>query len=411
MRVVPIDENGKKRSPFTHQDQPKPAVVGKCARCGGGLRAEDYTSWTEKTGHVHKRIYRCVQSAWKCPSITVTIGPDGQEEETMAKRPGMTFSQTPEWCDRTKEAMKAKHLAYKDVAKAAAISQSALAQGLTMRMSLCVDTQERIEKAIAAANPEQAQKTRKERASRKPKVEPSPVVESKEALPAAGLTPPPPGYDAVDHYRGKQRVGAKQKRVFLTEKCPVEIQAAMEKAVKRVLDDDGQPVEVRSVGPGELHEGEFNPPKPTEWSGPLIDRVNAICERAEERYKAFSDGHQLHENRLGYLELARVEMLHEQEQVDADNARRFQELEDRITESHNHLSEQMAGLPLVAAPLAPEPVRDMVFNWNYEGLTFPNRVAPEDLLSELAKMTPEQVTALVAAATARREFFKTLEAA
>lgn len=312
MRVVEIDETGKKRSPFTHKDQPAPAVVGKCAKCGGGLRAEEFDSWTKEQGLVRKRVYRCIQRAHHCPAVMVTIGQDGQEEVAMAKRVGMTFAQTREWCEKTKEALKAKHLAYKDVAKAAAISQSALAQGLNMHLSLCADTQARIEAAIAGSDPAQAEKVRKERASRKPKVEPSPGS-----------------------------VGG------------------------------AQPLLPFQLGPLQFQVGD-------------------------------------HENRIFKLEEARQEMLHEQEQVDADNARRFQEIEDRITESHNHLSEQMAGLPLVAAPIEP----DTTFHWNYLGTVLPaTRIHPEDLLGALVRLTPDQVTALVTAATAKRDFLKALEAA
>lgn len=436
---VRIGADGKPPAPFTHPVQPQPEAVGTCSKCGGNTHADDFTSWTKETGTVQKRTYRCMQHGHRCPTNTVILGQDGQEEGAVAKPKTVNCTQTLEWCEAQKAAMLAKHLAYRDVAKDAAISQSALAQGLTMKMSLSVETQARVEQAIASADPAVALKVRKERDCRKPKktqlpaslqvspekvnawaaqaekelqdqvmsnlaaqesIDPSAVITCDYAKPMDGLIPPlvtPEGQ--VKAYPHDDDSGTQTAGVILNVTTP--------RFTPEVLDSL-------------LHAGIITLKEAAEMAEKEKDKLPVGS--PERRLLALYNNYYDLVQRQKAVE-ARVQSVAEKSEatdtdLDAWQARVVQ-LEDRLTETYDHLTEQIAGLQ------PPAVVDDAVDgDWRIitarpaDGLDFwleeqkRNQVlSPDELVTSLSRYSDSQLAALVAAATARREMLKAMEAA
>lgn len=461
MIKLSVDESGKRKPRFSYPDAPAHVPAGKCEKCGGNTRAEEFRNWTAAEGHTVKRIFRCIVHGHRCPTNTVTVGQESQKEETMAKTKsgGLICKQTLPWCLAMKAAITEKHLAYKDVAKDAAISNSSLAQGLNMHMSLSPETQARIEAAVAAADPVQSVKARNMAQMRKAKAKKTELQKAFDAELPASLQ--------VSETMGKM-ADAMAKETQETILRNLEAQAEQEPdAVVTWSEEQPRPgllqTEMLEVNPDNLEaalglptgtgRAEVTPETPPleevyaelvrvgcatpAEAGDMLDkeaekqplgsverrllasagnyydlvqrhkalecRVQDLAERAEERFTAFAQGHQLHEDRLGRMELSQVEAASDAEDQDIANAKRFQDLDDRLTESHNHLSEQIADQP---APVARAPF-DGLDEWLEDNWW---RRA-DRMVQELSVYTDSQLQALVTAATARRDLLKSLEAA
>lgn len=431
---VRIGADGKPPAPFTHPVQPLPEAAGTCSKCGGNTHADDFTSWTKETGTVQKRTYRCMQHGHRCPTHTVILGQDGQEEGAVAKPKTVNCTQTMEWCEAQKAAMLAKHLAYRDVAKDAAISQSALAQGLTMKMSLSVETQARVEKAIAGADPAVALKVRKERDSRKPKPKAT-------ALPAS-LQVSPEKVNAWAAEMEKENLEQVMSNLAAQDALPAGAtvtwsedpnEAVVDAAVradippprgyeswKQFKESGGRPVSCSC----DTGERALNLLVEVQQLQKAVEaRVQSISERAEERYTAMAQGHQIHEDRLCSVEsefggkLATLET--DVDCMETQLGKRFTDLEERLTTTFDHLTEQIAGLqPPAVVDDAVEGDWRIITTRPADGLDFwmeeqrrNQAPSPDELVTSLSRYSDSQLAALVAAATARREMLKAMEAA
>lgn len=131
--------------------------------------------------------------------------------------------------------------------------------------------------------------------------------------------------------------------------------------------------------------------------------------------------------RLTALEQSAEEMDIGQVQV----CKRIDDLEDRLTQTYDHLTESMANMqPLVVSPqlepqgfapgsvfAEPSPLAGLrtstidedSLKWWIDERDQP--LTPDKLVKELSLYSDSQLAAMVAAAAARREMFKALEAA
>lgn len=432
---LPVNELGQRRPSFTHPDVPPPVAVGKCSKCQGNTRAEDYTSYTKEHGLRNMRTYRCIQHGTRCPSETVVVGEDNQEAIVAKNKAGSTpCIQTREWCDAQKAAIVKKHLAYRDVAKAAAVSASALAQGLNMHMSLSEATQGRIEQAIAGADPAVAQKVRKERASRKPKgyVDLAPASISAEAVgralkavvtagmgdtvaspaseticydvepPKTGFIPPAKANDEPFHHSAVNAIGNALGDIKVppfeeTLDSLVRFGSITEEEAGKMADEETErlpvgSIERRLMGMASSYYDLVQRQKAVEV------RVQSVAERAEERFTAMAQGHQLHENRL--------------QRLDEDHARLESEvstLDTSLSADIYRIETSLAGMqPLVVDAPTQEDRGD--WSWRVVEAT-PPAPTPDELVSALSGYSDSQMAALMTAATARREMLKAMEAA
>lgn len=360
---VRIGADGKPPAPFTHPVQPLPEAAGTCSKCGGNTHADDFTSWTKETGTVQKRTYRCMQHGHRCPTHTVILGQDGQEEGAVAKPKTVNCTQTLEWCETQKAAMLAKHLAYRDVAKDAAISQSALAQGLTMKMSLSVETQARVEKAIAGADPAVALKVRKERDSRKPKPKAT-------ALPASLQVSP-------------EKVNA------WAAQAEKELQ---EQVMSNLAAQEGLPADATvtwsEVPPLVTPEGQVKAYPHDDGSG--TQTAGVVLNVTTPRFTPDVLDSLLHAGVITLKEAAEMAEK-EKEKLPVGSPER------RLLALYNNYYDLVQRQKAVEAR-AEEQQRNQA-------------LSPDELVTSLSRYSDSQLAALVAAATARREMLKAMEAA
>lgn len=415
----PVNELGQRRPSFTRPDLPAPEVVGKCGKCGGGTRAEEYDSWSGGQ-YARKRTYRCIQHGTRCPAHTVIVGQEGQEEKTMAKT--VTCTQTQAWCDETKAAMLAKHLAYKDVARDAAISCSALAQGLTLRMSLAEDTQARIMAAIAKADPVEALAARTKAASRKPKA-------AKAQLPGSLQGPPSEKVTAWAAEMEKETQDRLMSNLKAREALPPDAVVTWSEEQPRpgllqteMLEHNAENLSA-ALGTGAVRPPVCRCLKPALEAGGLCPECLAREKQAKDlfqlfdtklenltecRFRALADNHNDLEQRHSALE-TRVQGVAERTQdrlnelCDQHRAG-MAALEDRLAQNYDHLTESMANMqPLVVTP-PPE-----TSNWTF--CYPPTGPSLDEVVNALSKYTDAQLASMVAAAAARREMLKAMEAA
>lgn len=423
--TLQVGATGKRPGPFTHPDQPKPIPVGKCGECGGNTRAEDFTSWMATTGHVHKRIYRCIRNPWKCPTVTETIN----EETPMPK--AIIISQTPEWCSKIKGAAKRKSLRYAQLGEMIGVTEDAIRSYLNRKTDMPDKLQESLAYAIGkhvseyvgeklACNLRLAiqdlNKAMGVDRLRSAMCESGANVTHKMIEDAvAGKAQAETALNAVEiglMFLEKYPppgvfTGTTQCRGVLNPELPPAIVSAdsvLGKAADHIIacarEDAEAYVAMLQVQPGPDGLG-FE----TEMEERMRDleqrhkalecKVAGVAERAEERITGLAGELSNLNYRVDELDLGQSQA---RKHVDA---------------TYERLTEHMANLqPLVIGQRAEH--EDVLDEWL---ATRPaihvhkERLEPEALLAQLAYLTEAQVQALVTAAAARRNFFKALEAA
>lgn len=455
MISLPIDESGRKKAPFTRPDVPTDAPREVCRTCGGPARTEDVKCWTKALGDHRKRFFSCVNKV-RCPKRFEYIDlTDEQKEEVMAK--ARTLAQTPEWCEKIKAGCLEKHIKYQDLGRLSGLSEACLKQALNQHCTLSAESQKRVEDALAAYVPGMAiqngprvkppRKTQAKSATQKA-FESLPAslqvsesmgkmvdamaqetqetilrnLEAQEAVPPGatvtwGEEQPKPGL--IQPSEELVIIDVTGPTTFLEK--PTGLPTGTGKASDapdpseslerrtRIKGLDAIPASLDIAAPGTLSQlsvMQFQFQDLVQRQRALECRVQSLAERAEERFTAFAQGHQLHEDRLGRMDDEQLELQTEQEQQDAANEKRFQDLEDRITSTYDHLTEQIGKLQPWVVPPPPETSN---WTWSYcPPLTPPSL---DEVVDALSKYSDSQLAALVTAATARRDLLKAMEAA